>query len=217
MKLGIPFVGLLLMFGVFADRSQPVLGDEITYTESSISTAQTQESSDIWLEQTSSVISQSSVVSYGTGKNTVDNVNSTKVAVFNSSNIRNTKVTQKANFPQKDGIYLYGQTQKPHQIGKDYIVFEKQQDKVIGALYMPSSEFSCFNGTLDSRGELAMTVTGYPGDKNPTQVATNSTIPRLMDDEPNIYAHSVALQNYYPLDNVSASERQILQTCKNEL
>lgn len=121
-----------------------------------------------------------------------------------------------ANIPQKDGIYLYGESPKPSQLGQGYIVFEKQQGKVSGALYMPHSEFSCFNGTLDSRGELAMTVMSYPGDKAQTRVATASSEPRLMDDDiPTTYDHSVGLQNYHQL-NASASDRRILQMCKNQ-
>jgi hypothetical protein len=219
MKIGIPFVGLLLVVGVFIERSQPALGDEITvYQESLVSTVDTQVTSHTGFQQNSSVISQSTVVSSAKIPNTLEKVNTTAVAIVNSPRSpRNTKASQKLNFVEKNGVYLYGQSQKPEQIGKGYIVFEQQQGKVVGAMYMPRSEFSCFNGTVDSRGKLAMTVTGYPGDKSPTQVATTSTIPRLMDDEPSTYAYSVALQNYYPLDNVSASDRRILQMCKNQL
>lgn len=122
----------------------------------------------------------------------------------------------RTSIPQKDGIYLYGESSKPSQLGQGYIVFEKQQGKVLGALYVPHSEFSCFNGTLDSRGELAMTVMSYPGDKAQTQIATASSEPRLMDDMPTTYDHSVALQKYHPL-NASANDRRILQMCKNQL
>ncbi|MUH00204.1 hypothetical protein F7734_51220 [Scytonema sp. UIC 10036] len=127
-----------------------------------------------------------------------------------------TSAVSSVRVPQKDGIYLYGESSKPSQLGQGYIVFEKQQGKVLGALYMPHSEFSCFNGTLDSRGELAMSVTAYPGDKSPAQIATSSSVPSLMGDEATTYDHSVALQQYHPL-NASANDRRILQMCKNQL
>lgn len=84
-------------------------------------------------------------------------------ALLDEPEIPKTKagVTPKARFPREDGIYLYGQSQKPGEMGQGYIIFEKRQGNVTGALYMPNSEFSCFNGTLEQTGELAMTVTGF--------------------------------------------------------
>ena len=46
-----------------------------------------------------------------------------------------------------DGTYLYGQSNQPQQLGKEYIVFQARQGKVIGALYLPNSEESWFYGT----------------------------------------------------------------------
>jgi len=140
--------------------------------------------------------------------------NSPALAANPQAPVNQAKVAPKANFPQHDGVYLYGQSPRPGQLGQGYIVFEKQQDNVVGALYIPSSELSCFNGTLYPSGELAMTVRGYVGESSPTQVATNNTIPRLNDDEPTTYAHSIALQDYYQLNSVSPKDRQILQMCK---
>ncbi len=150
--------------------------------------------------------------------NNLQQVNTLGTPSINSQRLvkNSTSALSRAKIPQKDGIYLYGESPKPSQLGQGYIVFEKQQGKVLGALYMPHSEFSCFNGTLDSRGELAMTVTGYPGDKGQTQIATSSSVPRLMDDESTTYDHSVVLQKYHPL-NASANDRRMLQMCKNEL
>ena len=39
----------------------------------------------------------------------------------------------KGKMPKKDGIYLYGQSQQPNQIGQEYMVFEVRQGKVTGA------------------------------------------------------------------------------------
>ncbi|AKG20601.1 hypothetical protein [Calothrix sp. 336/3] len=128
-------------------------------------------------------------------------------------------VSPQGNFPKTDGVYVYGQSTKPWQTGKGYIVFEQNQGKIIGALYVPKSEFSCFQGNLSQSGELAMTVTGYPGETTPTQVATSSSdrLPKLDDDQSVSYAHSLSLQDYHQLETVSAGDRQILQSCKNVL
>ncbi|MEM1393724.1 MAG: hypothetical protein AAF757_07290 [Cyanobacteria bacterium P01_D01_bin.116] len=118
------------------------------------------------------------------------------------------------NFPNGDGVFLYGSSQQAGEIGKGYIVFEKQAGKVIGGMYMPSSEFNCFQGTLDNSGEIAMTVKGYAGDISPTQVASRSRLPIQNGSELSNYAYSVTLQDYYQLDTVGKNDRNILKACK---
>lgn len=128
---------------------------------------------------------------------------------------KETAIAPRFSIPKKNGIYLYGQSPKPNQIGQGYVVFQKQQGKLVGALYMPNSEFSCFQGTIDKSGELAMTVTGTPDLGTSPELATASTIPRLADDEPMSYAYSLALQDYHPINTISANDRRILQMCRN--
>ncbi|MCJ8278743.1 MAG: hypothetical protein MJK14_02040 [Rivularia sp. ALOHA_DT_140] len=94
------------------------------------------------------------------------------------------------------------------------IVFEKKAGKVIGGMYMPASEFNCFQGTLDKSGEIAMTVKGYAGDISPTQVASRGRLFRLDEGKLTNYAYSVTLQDYYQLDKVSQNDLSILKTCK---
>ncbi len=122
-------------------------------------------------------------------------------------------IAPRANFPQKDGVYLYGQSSKPNEIGLGYIIFEKRQSTVKGALYMPNSEFSCFQGTLEKSGELAMTVTGSPSEGSTTEVASSNGLTNVADDEPTTYAYSVTLQDYHQLNSISANDRQILHVC----
>ncbi|MBD2664027.1 hypothetical protein B6N60_03637 [Richelia sinica FACHB-800] len=117
-------------------------------------------------------------------------------------------------FPEQDGTYLYGQSPKPNLLGQGYIVFQKQQNRVLGALYMPNSEFSCFQGTIAKSGELAMTVKSSPGEVGATEISTASRIPPLVDDESVSYAYSVTLKDYHRLNGLSDNDQQILQMCR---
>jgi hypothetical protein len=45
-----------------------------------------------------------------------------------------------------DGVHLYGEVSKPNQPGKGYFIFSKVGAQVIGAIYYPQSEYSCFVG-----------------------------------------------------------------------
>lgn len=123
--------------------------------------------------------------------------------------------------PKVDGIYLYGQSPEPDQVGQEYMVFEVRRGKVIGAFYLPYSEFSCFQGSLQS-GKLALMVADDP-DLAPesdsaalpySQVATASNTYIGNSDKPTAYLHSVALQDYHKLPTVSTNDQRILTACK---
>jgi hypothetical protein len=127
----------------------------------------------------------------------------------------------KGPIPEKDGIYLYGQSSVPEQIGQEYMVFELRQDKVVGAFYMPQSEFSCFQGSLHL-GQLALTIASTPdteaypdrlANQNTQQVATASDKPSLVNTSIS-YPYSVALSNYHQLSSLSDNDKRLLETCK---
>ena len=133
-----------------------------------------------------------------------------------STNTRELDRKGKVQFPEQDGIYLYGQSSTPNQLGQGYILFQKQQSKIIGALYVPHSEFSCFQGTLAKSGELAMTVKSSPGEVGVMEVSTASTIPKVNENEFTTYPYSLTLQDYHQLSSVSSNDREILQICQQE-
>ena len=121
-----------------------------------------------------------------------------------------------------DGTYLYGQTSQPGQIGQEYVVFEARQGKVVGAMYMPSSEYACFYGTLNSKQMNLMVVNPH------NQTAFSHSIAReqatqmaAVGGQINIentydsltYPHSVGLDGYLPINQVGDNDKQILSTC----
>lgn len=147
-----------------------------------------------------------------------------KVAIRGQGLIKQADSSIKGKLPEKDGIYLYGQSPQPQQVGQEYIVIEVNRGKVVGAFYLPHSEFNCFNGTITA-GELALLLANGPeseaypdpsGATNNQQVATVST-GSLGEDFTNTIStpYSVALQNYHQLNSVSASDKEILAACKS--
>jgi outer membrane biosynthesis protein TonB len=124
-----------------------------------------------------------------------------------------------------DGTYLYGQSAQAGEIGKEYIVFEARQGKIVGAMYMPSSEYACFYGTLNSK-QMNLTVVNPHNQTSfahtiarnqPTQIAAvggqinlNNTYDSLT------YPHSIGLEGYLPISQVSDNDKQILSNCLNK-
>ncbi|MEH2146852.1 hypothetical protein [Nostoc sp.] len=205
-------LGLLLGLGFIAKQTQVV-----SVTDSRLSSAQIHKTSEnSLLSQLRKVREQRSQLNAASGGgNTVPLI--TALVPGDQGATKSARVLPKADFPVKDGIYLYGQSPKANQLGQGYIIFQKQQAKVTGALYMPQSEFNCFQGTINPSGELAMTVNSSSNEANSNQsnqVATSSRLPKINDDESNSYAYSLALQDFYRLNSITASDRRTLQMCK---
>ncbi len=113
-----------------------------------------------------------------------------------------------------DGVYLYGESPKPNEIGKGYFVFESQQGKVVGALYMPSSSFDCAQGSFQGN-QLALTVrNSYDRTTNPYAIAVerNTTVAA----GGNTVMAPVGLQGFHKIDQLSEMDQKILKVCKTE-
>lgn len=124
-----------------------------------------------------------------------------------------------------DGTYLYGQSSEPQQNGKEYLVFQANQGKVVGAMYLPNSEYSCFHGTLDSR-QMNLTVVN-PYDQSafshtiarlqPAQIAAAGGQIDLQNTYDSLtYPYAVGLEGYQPVREISANDKQLLNTCMTE-
>ncbi len=124
-----------------------------------------------------------------------------------------------------DGTYLYGQSSELEQVGQEYLVFEARQGRIVGAVYLPNSEYSCFYGTLDSK-QLNLTVVN-PYDQTayshtiartqPAQIAAAGGQINLDNTYDSLtYPHTIQLEGYQPISEISANEQQILSACRND-
>ncbi|MBD2528576.1 hypothetical protein H6G97_02980 [Nostoc flagelliforme FACHB-838] len=215
-------LGLLLGLGFLAKQTQVISVKDSPLSSAQIQKTKTSENS--LLSQLRKVREQRSQLNAASGDRGVfshksgKTISTTTALVPNSQGAtKSTGVLPKANFPAKDGIYLYGQSPKPNELGQGYIIFQKQQAKITGALYMPQSEFNCFQGSINPSGELVMTVNGsstQASSEQSNQVATSNRLPKVSEDELNSYAYSLALQDFYRLNSITASDRRTLQMCK---
>lgn len=48
--------------------------------------------------------------------------------------------------PEQDGIHLYGEANAANQLEKGYFIFQQLGQKIVGAMYYPQSEYTCFTG-----------------------------------------------------------------------
>ncbi|NEQ67629.1 MAG: hypothetical protein F6K21_19400 [Symploca sp. SIO2D2] len=129
---------------------------------------------------------------------------------------------QESSLP--NGTYLYGQSSQPEQIGQEYLVFEVHQGEVVGALYMPSSEFSCFQGTWDSNHLNLKVVNPYDqtaishiiARAKPSPIAAAGGQLNLESAYDSLtYPHAVGLEGYQQISEVSDNDHRILSMCRN--
>lgn len=112
-----------------------------------------------------------------------------------------------------DGIYLYGQSPELNQVGQTYMVFESRGGKMIGAFYMPQSEFDCFYGTRQGN-ELALTVV------NSYDRMTHTFALGIVQNYPVASASDrpthgqFSLEGFHPIANLSELDQNLLATCK---
>lgn len=109
------------------------------------------------------------------------------------------------------GIYLYGESERPDVIGKEYIIFEVIGNKTIGAFYLPQSEFSCFYGQFRGSKLNVTLVDAYDRQKYKYS---------LILDRRGFTASKQPMMGtptYQPLGKISANDRRILDACKIEM
>ncbi len=95
--------------------------------------------------------------------------------------------------PKADGSYLYGETPQPNQLTKAYVVFQRQKGKVVGAIYSPNSEFSCFTGSQ-----------------------TNNTLDVKSVETGELHKRvaKINLSSLHQIKAFSATEQRIISACK---
>ena len=110
-----------------------------------------------------------------------------------------------------NGVHLYGRSPEPNQIGQEYLVFEVDGNRVIGAAYLPRSEFSCFSGTVNSQQMSLSMVDPYNQSIYPYNIALQETSP--LATASNQVPHAVGLAGYQRVEQISSNDRRMLNVC----
>jgi hypothetical protein len=94
-----------------------------------------------------------------------------------------------------DTVQIYGEDAKANQLGKGYVVFQQRGTKVVGALYYPQSEYSCFIG---SRTSTQLNITAFDTALSPSE------------------AIAIPLNTLHSVGQVGEAERVTLSACLKE-
>lgn len=113
--------------------------------------------------------------------------------------------------PIANGVHLYGESPRPDVVGKEYIIFEKNGNKTVGAFYLPRSEFSCFQGQFK---DARLNVTLFdPFDRRKYLFSLTLAPDGLTASKQPMLGQPT----YQPLSKISTNDRRILAACKQQL
>lgn len=113
-----------------------------------------------------------------------------------------------------DGIYLYGQSPNPNQLGSAYIVFQVNNNRVVGAFYMPYSSFDCFHGEVQATQLALNVIDSYERTVHPLSVALDVAPP--VASMVGVGSTPVSLEGFHRLNTVTENDQRILSTCQAE-
>lgn len=119
----------------------------------------------------------------------------------------------------EDGVYFYGSAPEPDEIGAAYLVFESQENSIVGAIYMPQSSFDCFQAEM-GRNALALQITN-----SYTQEVYDYAIALVSTDTPiastdlatEVVDGSLQLEGFFDLGIARDSETTLLETCQTTI
>jgi hypothetical protein len=111
-----------------------------------------------------------------------------------------------------NGVYLYGQSTQPEQVGQSYFVFEVKQGKVLGAFYMPRSSFDCAYGTFQVEQVALTVIDSYEKTRHPYAIALQKTANVATTGNPALT--QINLEGFQPLKKLGATDQRILNVCK---
>jgi len=124
--------------------------------------------------------------------------------------------TVQPNFLE-EGVYLYGQSPQPEQIGQAYMVFEVKQGQITGAFYMPHSSFDCFTGVPQGNQLHLSIIEAYSQEAYSYQIGfSNSTVVAAAGGQ-GTDKNNLILEGFHRLSTVSENDTRILNQCKVDL
>jgi hypothetical protein len=121
--------------------------------------------------------------------------------------------TTTANSSLANGVYLYGESTEPEQIGSAYMVFQVKEGKVMGAFYMPRSSFDCFSGEFQGNKLALNVVDTYAQTVHPYAIALERTS-TVASSNQNPALQGIGLEGFHRLNKVSDNDQRILGVCQ---
>ncbi|NJN29935.1 MAG: hypothetical protein HC824_05400 [Synechococcales cyanobacterium RM1_1_8] len=116
------------------------------------------------------------------------------------------------------GAYLFGESAQPGEIGHEYMVFEVKAGRMVGAFFLPQSDFSCFSGNIQG-DVMSLTVEGDSLQDSST-ISVQLYLSNQVAASPELllpFESALGLQGTYRIPELDQTSRTVLETCKADL
>lgn len=113
-----------------------------------------------------------------------------------------------------NGIYLFGDTTTPGQLGHEYMVLQVEGSTVTGGFYEPGHTFSCFSGSITSQALSLRVQDRQRPDSGFYQV------PIYLDNQFSTsrfvlpYENTLGLQGTHRIDGTEPESQRVLNVCR---
>lgn len=114
----------------------------------------------------------------------------------------------------EEGVYLYGQSPQPEQIGQAYMVFEVKQGQVTGAFYMPRSSFDCFTGVPQGNQLNLNIIESYSQEAYSYNIGFSNTAVVAAAQGQGTEKNNIVLEGFHRIPTVSENDTRLLSQCK---
>lgn len=112
-----------------------------------------------------------------------------------------------------NGVYLFGQSPDPNEMGSAYAVLSVKNNQTTGAFYQPRSSFDCFSGEVAPNQLAVNVVDSYTQTTHPYAVAL--TLEDSLVAGQGVGAYT--LEGFHRIESLSAQDYEILATCQADL
>jgi hypothetical protein len=111
-----------------------------------------------------------------------------------------------------DGVYVFGESPNAHELGTTYMVMQVSGHEVSGGFYQPASSFDCFHGETTSTVLNLTVIDSYAQTEHPLAMTLENAATVA---SANATASQWVPSGFHRLADVTATDRQVLQTCTN--
>lgn len=116
------------------------------------------------------------------------------------------------------GAYLFGESEQPGQVGREYMVFEVNNGKMVGGFYSPDSDFSCFTGKIEN-DVMSLSVED-PDLQSSSMISVQLYLDNQVAASSELllpFESALGLQGTYRIPELDRTSKVVLDTCRADM
>ncbi len=118
------------------------------------------------------------------------------------------------NYTLPDGVYLYGESPQVDKIGQTYLVIEAKKGKILGAFYLPYSEFNCVYGQVEDKKLKLTVIDNYDNTSHLVSILIEKRNGGKLSSNNQELPSLIQLSGLYQIKSLSDNDYRILKSCK---